>query len=193
MKITRGNAVTLLDHDRLLSRDVTPPTPVTHGALGDPKGTREIGGFSGFGDGKGECIHRRHSAPEVHQRASGIVHRRGFPLSALSSAMEILILTESDHRRAVGDRLKRAIYAAKLNQVQAADIMGVTKNHLGNWIRGTAYPMHYPLYRFFRSTGVTADFVLLGDPSGLPKRIGDLILSDALAPVDQTAEPRQEA
>jgi len=63
--------------------------------------------------------------------------------------------------------------------------MGVTKNHLGNWMRGDAYPRHYEVYRLCRVTGLTTDYLYLGDPSGLPKR-----LLDKLVAPEEAQEPR---
>lgn len=85
--------------------------------------------------------------------------------------MEMALLTATDHQAAVGERLRAAIDACGLRYIQAAEIMGVTKNHLGNWMRGDSPVRVYELYRLCRVTGVTADWVLLGDPSGLPQRL----------------------
>lgn len=85
--------------------------------------------------------------------------------------MEIGILTDEDYRRAVGARLRSLINALGITYVEAAADMDVTKNHLGNWMRGTAYPLHYHLYRFCRIRGVNTDFIYLDDPSGLPGRV----------------------
>ena len=108
------------------------------------------------------------------------MHRHDVRLGAPSRPMDVLILPESEHRKAVGVRLRRLIAANDLKLVQAAEVMGVTKNHLGNWLRGTAYPQHYALYRFCRAAGVNTDYVMLGDPSGLPKRIADRVLAAEL-------------
>jgi transcriptional regulator with XRE-family HTH domain len=96
--------------------------------------------------------------------------------------MDQLIMTQSDHMAAVGSRLRRLIAALGLKQVEAAADMGVTKNHLGNWLRGDAYPRHYELYRFCRIRGVTADYVLLGDPSGLKASVLAALMRQEQAP-----------
>ena len=106
--------------------------------------------------------------------------------------MEQLILTETDHRIACGFRLRQIIDALGISYVQAADEMGVKKNHLGNWMRGTAYPRHYELYKFCRIRGVTTDWVFLGDPSGLPERVAQPLLKLAQGPEDR-AEPASQA
>ena len=105
--------------------------------------------------------------------------------------MEQLILTQSDHMAAVGSRLRRLIAALGIKQVEAAADMGVTKNHLGNWLRGDAYPRHYELYRFCRIRGVTADYVLLGDPSGLKASVLSALMQQELEPEEDEASDRQ--
>ena len=99
--------------------------------------------------------------------------------------MEIAILSESDHRRACGFRLRQLIKALGLKQVQAAEDMGIPKNHLGNWLRGDAYPKQYEMYRFCRIRGVDMDWVFLGDPSGLPHWVAENILK---SPVQEDRE-----
>jgi transcriptional regulator with XRE-family HTH domain len=74
------------------------------------------------------------------------------------------------HRQA-GDRLRRSIAATGLQFVEAARIMGISKSQLGNWMRGDAPIRPFELALFCRATGVTTDFVLLDDPSCLPKRL----------------------
>jgi transcriptional regulator with XRE-family HTH domain len=95
--------------------------------------------------------------------------------------MEMALLTATDHQTAAGERLRAAIKACGLRYIQAAEIMGVTKNHLGNWMRGDGPIRVYELYRFCRVTGVTADWVLLGDPSGLPQRLAGQLIQPALS------------
>ncbi|EHL99347.1 DNA-binding helix-turn-helix protein [Acetobacteraceae bacterium AT-5844] len=95
--------------------------------------------------------------------------------------MQVLILSDSDYRIAVGHRLRRLIKACRLKQVDAAEAMGVTRNHLGNWLRGDAYPNPYAIYKFCRSHGVNTDYIYLGDYSGLPKWIGDAVEKAELA------------
>lgn len=93
---------------------------------------------------------------------------------------------------AVGDRLRRVIKALGIKQVAAAEDMGVTKNHLGNWLRGVAYPLNYELYKFCRIRGVSTDYIFLGDPSGLRKAVWDAILRQELELAEGAAEDRRE-
>lgn len=88
-----------------------------------------------------------------------------------------LILSKSDYQREVGLRLRRLIDACGMKYVKAAELMGVPKNQLGNWMRGNhGFPDHYALYRFCRIAGVNTDWVYLGDPSGLPQRVTEALL-----------------
>jgi transcriptional regulator with XRE-family HTH domain len=91
------------------------------------------------------------------------------------------ILAEPDYRREVGERLRQLIDALGLSYVQAAQMMLVPKNHLGNWMRGDAFPRHYNLYRFCRINGVNTDWVLLGDYSALPYSVVEALLQQAPA------------
>lgn len=109
-----------------------------------------------------------------------------------AAAMKQLILTETDHRVACGFRLRQLIDALGISYVQAASEMGVTKNHLGNWMRGVAYPKHYELYRFCRIRGVNTDWVLLGDPSGLPAKVYEPLMKLAQE-LEAPAEPASQA
>lgn len=99
--------------------------------------------------------------------------------------MEMHLLAITDHQVEAGRRLRQIIDAAKLTYVKAADIMGISKSNLGNWMRGDAPIQSYPLYRLCRVTGATADWVLLADPSGLPQRL--------MQPLNQQEPSRQLA
>jgi transcriptional regulator with XRE-family HTH domain len=90
--------------------------------------------------------------------------------------MEQLILGITDHRAALGGRLRAAIYALNENQVTVAAALNTKKNHVGNWLRGDSYPGLYLLYQFSRIYGVSADWLILGDPSSLKKSLLDRVL-----------------
>lgn len=107
--------------------------------------------------------------------------------------MDILIQSESDYRRAVGQRLRLLIRALGIPYVEAAADMDVSRTQLGNWMRGThGFPRHYELYKFCRKRGVNTDWIYLADPSGLPARVRDRLLEVAAEPADQ-AEPARQA
>lgn len=89
---------------------------------------------------------------------------------------ELTILAKSDHVRDAGIRLRQLIDALGISYVQAAREMGITKNHLGNWMRGASYPGAYELYRFCRYRGLNFDWVFLGDPAALPYPVARKLL-----------------
>lgn len=101
--------------------------------------------------------------------------------------MEIAILSQADHRRAAGARLRRLLELLDLSQVEAAEIMGVTKQQVNNWLRGDAYPTHYALYRLSRLRGIDFNYVLGGDWSALPTRIGQQLEEEVIARLDAGA------
>ena len=57
------------------------------------------------------------------------------------AGVQQIILTERDHITEVGRRLRQLIDALGITDTQAARDMGITPNHLGNWMRGDrSYP-----------------------------------------------------
>ena len=92
---------------------------------------------------------------------------------------------------AVNVRLRQLIDALGIKYVRAAEDMGITKNHLGNWMREEkpVYPDIYKIYRFCRIRGVDFNWVFLGDPSGLPERVSRILLG--LEP--KQADPEERA
>ena len=94
---------------------------------------------------------------------------------------------------AVGVRLRQLIDALNMSYVEAADIMGIDKSGLGNWMRGRpSYPSVYSLYKFCRTKGVDFNWVFLGDPSGLPDRAARTLLGLEPKQADQP-EPATQA
>lgn len=94
--------------------------------------------------------------------------------------MEQVVLAEADFRRAAGYRLRLAIDACGLPYVAAAKIMDISKNHLGNWMRGDGPINAYRLYRLCRVTPITPDYVLMDDLSGLPSQLVERLSQAAL-------------
>lgn len=127
----------------------------------------------------------------MHRTQAFFLHRHAGCSHALSRGMKTSHLTINDHRRQVGYNLRQVIAALGITQVEAAGVMGVPKNQLGNWLRGEAYPRHYEVYLFCRRYGVTADWIYLGDPSGLPGRIAEPLLAGALPEIPE--EPESQA
>jgi transcriptional regulator with XRE-family HTH domain len=108
--------------------------------------------------------------------------------------MQNQILTKRDYWRACGFRLRRLIDALGISYAQAATDMGVSPSNLGNWLRGSACPTPYELYRFSAINGVDCNWVYLGDPSRLPRALADRALGLSQPQVGQevSAAPAHE-
>ncbi len=76
---------------------------------------------------------------------------------------------------AVNVRLRQLIDALGIKYVRAAEDMGITKNHLGNWMREEkpVYPDIYKIYRFCRIRGVDFNWVFLGPFGAAGTRVPD--------------------
>jgi len=102
--------------------------------------------------------------------------------------MDTLIIAQSDHQRAVGARLRRLLELLDLAQTEAAELMGVSKQSLNNWLRGDSYPPAYPIYRLCRARGVDFNFIMLGDWGALRSSLATVLERELLAAPPQ-AEP----
>jgi transcriptional regulator with XRE-family HTH domain len=78
------------------------------------------------------------------------------------------MLSQSDHMRAVGARLRRLAEALGISLTEMAQAMGYSKQTLNGWLQGQGYPHNYAVYRLCRTYGVTFDYLFLGDWSQLP-------------------------
>ncbi len=78
------------------------------------------------------------------------------------------MLSQSDHMRAVGARLRRLAGALGLSLTELAAVMGYSKQTLNGWLNGEGYPHNHAVYRLCRTYGVTFDYLFLGDWSQLP-------------------------
>ena len=105
--------------------------------------------------------------------------------------MEAPFLSETDFHTAAGERLRVLIDALGISYAEAGRDMGITKNHVGNWLRGAKINV-YLLYKFCRRRGVTMDWVFLADPSGLPKAVADQVLQWPASPAARE-EPTAQA
>jgi DNA-binding XRE family transcriptional regulator len=79
-----------------------------------------------------------------------------------------LMLSQSDHMRAVGARLRRLAAALGLTLTELAQAMGYSKQTLNGWLNGEGYPHNHAVYKLCRTYGVTYDYLFLGDWSQLP-------------------------
>jgi transcriptional regulator with XRE-family HTH domain len=193
------NASQARDRSNLLSRNPAFAAPVANRGFGrkaQPFAQRL--GATGGGNGPLKpgtrgvvCVHASDSASRMHLPSSAKMHRQARLPCALSVPMEQLILGTADHRAAFGARLRAVIDALEQSQANVARSIGVTKENLGNWLRGDSYPSMHPVYKFCRIYGVTADWLVLGDPSGLRSDVRDRLLSLAQAPERPSATGRK--
>ena len=100
-------------------------------------------------------------------------------------------LSEKDFQRASGQRLRMLILALGIKFTEAAKDMRISDPHLGNVMRGAKMPL-YALYLLCRRRGVTMDWVLLGDPSGLRESVAAAVMQQQSSPEDR-AEPKRQA
>lgn len=105
--------------------------------------------------------------------------------------MESAFLSERDYHIECGRRLRALIDALGMRQVEAAQIMGISKSHLGNFLRGDPIRV-YALYRLCKVKGVGMDWVFNGDPSGLPHRVATELLRLGGEPEGREAAAHQE-
>jgi transcriptional regulator with XRE-family HTH domain len=85
--------------------------------------------------------------------------------------MSDTILSQSEHQKVVGSRLRRVVAMLGMSLVDAADVMGVSKQTFNDYVKGKTYPNSYAVYRLHRAKGVTYDFLFLGDWSALPAKL----------------------
>jgi transcriptional regulator with XRE-family HTH domain len=189
-QLANWNAKQLLNDNGLVRRHASTTAPIADSTRTDLESGRQLLDASSGLNSTANRFHNAHGAPQVHSLASHLLHRHECRSGAPFGSMDLLI-SETDYRQAVGRRLRRLIEATGMSQVAAAGLMGITKNHLGNWLRGAAYPQPYALYRFCKSAGVNTDYVLLGDPSGLPKRVADAVLKIELGQDTAQGESHQ--
>ncbi|MCK8788193.1 helix-turn-helix transcriptional regulator [Roseomonas sp. NAR14] len=103
------------------------------------------------------------------------------------------ILPQSEFQIDAGRRLRRLIDLLGLSQVEAGEIMGVSKHVIRNWLAGDNPPQPYPMYRLCRAKGLDFNYVFLGDWSSLPGRYAQVLEKEALANLEaaEDVEPQQ--
>lgn len=80
-----------------------------------------------------------------------------------------------------GQRLRRLLELLNMKQTEAAELMGVTKHVLRNWLAGDNPVQPYPLYRLCKLKGLDFNFVYLGDWSHLPHHLSKALEDEAIA------------
>jgi transcriptional regulator with XRE-family HTH domain len=106
--------------------------------------------------------------------------------------MDIPILSHSDFQSDAGRRLRQLIARLGMTQVEAARIMGISKNVLRNWLAGDHPIAPYPLYRLGKAKNIDFNYVFLGDWSRLPYDLAkdfEREIAAKLADVSEGAHP----
>jgi len=85
-----------------------------------------------------------------------------------------------------GDRLRWTRQALRSTQTRLAADLGVSAPRYNQWEKGKYVPDLMTLYRYKLVHGVSIDWILAGDPSGLPARILQQLIGIAIGP---TAPP----
>lgn len=107
--------------------------------------------------------------------------------------MDLPILPVSDFSADAGRRLRKVIKLLGLKQTEAAELMGVTKWTLQNWLDGDSPPQPYPIYRFARLKGVDFNYIFLGDHSRLPADLARKLEDEAIARLAATSAADHQA
>lgn len=85
-------------------------------------------------------------------------------------------MTDGDRSlRDIGRRIVALREAMGMNQTAFAQLTDIKQNALANYEAGTRRPDLDQAYKLVAKTGVTLDWVYLGDRSGLPHRLLALI------------------
>lgn len=193
MKCDAGDA----RHGRNTGRRDARHPPAMNRAAANAEGAPQLRGAAGHADGAlrnlrqivgavahgPQTVQSHCTALQVHfwtARSAGMRHHQG---------MERPILSLSDHRVVVGQRLSLALDAAGLEQVQAADIMGVSKQSMTEYVKGRGYPPQYGCYKLHKMTGITYDWLFLGDWSALPARLAAKLAPDLSTSLAGSAAP----
>jgi len=98
--------------------------------------------------------------------------------------MQDTFLSQSEHQKVVGARLRRVVGMLDMTYVEAAALMNVSKQTFNDWLKGNSYPNVYGVYRLQKAKGITYDFLFLGDWSGLPPKLAAEMDAELRAEMD---------
>jgi transcriptional regulator with XRE-family HTH domain len=110
---------------------------------------------------------------------------------ALALASGVMERASSDPREVefyegLAYRLKLAVEAIDRPKGEIADSIGVSQSRFSNWITNQNRPDWFGIAKFCKRYGVSADWILLGDLSGLRANLADSL---ALALEEKPAHP----
>jgi transcriptional regulator with XRE-family HTH domain len=101
----------------------------------------------------------------------------------------VAAMDDARHKQQVGDRLRVAREALGLEQREMARLYGIDHTKLSHWERGKHYPAPTFIARLWERHRIPADWIYLGEVSGVPHRLADSLLAGAKA----SAADHQEA
>ena len=79
---------------------------------------------------------------------------------------------------AMGDRLRHTRIALNMTQAELGKILGIQPNSLSSWESGIRMINPLALAKLWETSRVTADWIYLGDPSGLPYNLAQVMLGE---------------
>lgn len=168
-----------------------PATPLRNGCLVDPKAPSQLsptayGGNDGIERSPLRLSEASHTCQysEASPLGKHIILPRAAALTPTVLPVQTAILTQADHQRASGERLRRLIKLLGMSYVEAAELMNVSKHVLNHWMQGNHPIQPYPLYRLCRTKGANFDYVFLGDWSALPHRMARELEAELLPSLD---------
>lgn len=86
-------------------------------------------------------------------------------------------------KQAVGNRLRAIRMARGWESGYIAQLVGVLPQSWSNYESGKAYPSYPTIAKVWRLTGATSDFILLGNPAGMPHELFTGVLPHLVPPV----------
>lgn len=97
-------------------------------------------------------------------------------------------MDDARHKQQVGERLRIAREALGLGQKELADLYGLDKTKLSHWERGKHYPPPAFIARLWERHRIPADWIYLGEVSGVPHRLAESFLAAAKASAGASGE-----
>ena len=88
-------------------------------------------------------------------------------------------MDDARHKQQVGERLRIAREAIGLEQREMASQFGIDHTKLSHWERGKHYPAPAFIARLWERHRIPADWIYLGEVSGVPHRLADNLLAAA--------------
>ena len=98
-------------------------------------------------------------------------------------------MDDARHKQLVGSRLRIAREALGLEQKELAAQIGIDNTKLSHWERGVHYPAPTFIVRLWERHRIPADWIYLGEVSGVPHRLAGNLLAAAAGLTEPKEEP----